>query len=324
MWTALLGTERVSLEPGEGMSRADMLDLRSSESARAALRCCGCKSPVHTRNIGGELDLLLVFVHNPGGGKLCRELGFHTDESDEHLMLKAGLARAVRRAGWTADLEVYAGRCRTDVLATSPQGRHWALEAQLATLSTSDAVERTKRYEAEFGRVTWSHTKARDWATRIPCLRVDDETQSVVIDGVMTDPTGQTRADPVAVYDVVPRILHNQITYVSGGDYGYFVDIAAQGQRPGQRQRKRRPGGRGAYVRECSRTAVDLVDAGTPAGQPMGDGQFACATCRKYPARWLATRQDWDREDWLVCDTCQAQAKRFRSPITFQALRTGG
>ncbi|MCI0635553.1 MAG: hypothetical protein L0206_16810 [Actinobacteria bacterium] len=44
-----------------------------------------------------------------------------------------------------------------------------------------------------------------------------------------------------------------------------------------------------------------------------------CQTCRVGDARYAARHGDTG-ELWRVCETCAAQAKRLRAPITFEPL----
>lgn len=174
MWTAHLGTEVIDLE---AMTATDKLTLRAQHRADP-YTCRGCGGRVHTRlnPIDADADTcdpFLTFAHHPHEAEKCRALGLGWDETPEHHQLKSRLARAARKAGWTTELEVQPNpTCRADVVATSPRGNQWALEAQLATLHLDQAVARHDRYTTEFSACTWVHTRTREWANRIPSLRI--------------------------------------------------------------------------------------------------------------------------------------------------------
>lgn len=255
MWTAMLGTEVISLE---SMTPTDKLTLRSQHRTDP-YECRGCGGRVHTRlnPIDDDTDAqdpFLTFAHHPYEAEKCRALGLSWDESPEHHQLKARLARAARHAGWTTELEVQPNAiCRADVVATSRTGNQWALEAQLATLHLDKAIERHDRYTTEFGACTWVHTRNREWANRIPSLRVEADDHSTVIGGVKVDQIGTIDAPPSPLDKVIPSILAKRITYVYLEDFGYYVDLT----RPvdPRRVRPERPASpRGSHVAEsCER-----------------------------------------------------------------------
>jgi hypothetical protein len=255
MWTALLNREVINLE---SMSASDKIVLRAEAPP---FMCRGCKGPVHTRHVpdGEDDDPFLVFAHNPGAAALCREFGYHTDESDEHHRLKSTLATSARSAGWSVDLEVPGEGCKADVVVTRGE-RTRVLEAQLSALSIPDAVERTKRYTRAFGDPLWTHTRRRDWSKQVPSIQIDnaDGPTPNVIGGVMVDQEGRIHAPAAPLIRVVPRILNNSLSYIYGAaeQYGFYIDLAqASSARPPTPQPE--PAPRGAYVKDtCERPPV--------------------------------------------------------------------
>lgn len=256
MWTALLGSETLDLRK---FTAADRIELWSDRSA--PLQCRGCKGGVLTRRLTqDETDPFIVFAHQAGEAEKCHALGYHCDESPAHDMLKHRLALAAESAGWSAEVEVPGDGCRADVVATSRNGRCRVLEAQISPLGTEDAGRRTGLYEREFGPVLWTHTRPRPWSHRYESMRVDDDTQEMVIGGVMLRTGGDAPAAPVA--EMVPKMLDGRLTwiYFEGEDKGAWIDTSAGGA---QRRTGRRRGGvsyRGEYVRECARTPEEESD----------------------------------------------------------------
>ena len=92
-------------------------------------------------------------------------------ESDGHLRLKSDLACLVRAMpGWNADLEVSGNGWRADVLASGPQGRRIAWEAQLAAVSAREVKARSEAYAAAGVEVCWVTTQRRGWFGAAPSL----------------------------------------------------------------------------------------------------------------------------------------------------------
>lgn len=247
--------ERIDLT---ALSDADWDELRRDAPE---LRCFGCGGRMHTRAIPltdplpDEPTELHIFAHNPHEGDRCRRLGW--DESPGHHRLKRQLARGARRAGWTVELEVQAHpECRADVVATNPTGdKTHALEAQLAGLSTHDALERHKNYVNEFGRCTWTHTGRREWSTQVPSLRVDAQDQSIVVGGILIDAVEHIEAPPTPLLEVVPEVLDQRMLYVWDGEWGTYILREAMSRGGGQIPTRKRPrviSGAGA-ARFCSR-----------------------------------------------------------------------
>jgi hypothetical protein len=260
MITALVEGELTILDskhPG-GLSPADKRALHADPPA---IRCAGCKGRAHIKNLVDGPDPFMIFAHNPGEAERCRALGYHTDESVEHGMLKSALAQAARDAGWSVDVEVFGNNCRADVLAVDPKtNASRVLEAQVSHITAADVHDRTQRYIDNFGgRVTWTHQGPRGWANRskdVEALRVDDDL-SIVVDGVALDQTG-LRAPAQPIEAVIPRILRKELRYVFLESFGFYLDLAASSGSTARRLSRQRisPHARGKYVQECERHAV--------------------------------------------------------------------
>lgn len=267
MFKAIVDKEKVDLDP-RALDPLPPEEKRALHAGRPQVRCCGCGGRAHIRQLDDADNPFMVFAHNPGEVELCRSLGYHTDESAEHNDLKSRLAAAARKAGWSAETEVYAERCRADVVATDPgSGRCRVLEAQLSFVTLRDVRSRTERYMEGFGgKVTWTHTKKRQWANRskdVEALQVDDEQLAIVIAGVAIDQDGRN-APPTPVEQVVPQILTGQLRYVFDNDFGFYIDLAAsQGGGGGDQKNRRSPAPtleRGRAVRECDRLRPAPLD----------------------------------------------------------------
>ncbi|HEV2928405.1 MAG TPA: hypothetical protein VGW74_06920 [Propionibacteriaceae bacterium] len=261
MFKALVDGEEVNLDPNpETLGWVPLEDRRSLYAGKPIIRCRGCSGPAHMKLLRDDPRRpFMVFAHNPGYGEACKALGYHTDESEEHHDLKSRLAAAARRAGWTADTEVYGERCRADVVATSPSGRSkWVLEAQLASIKLPDVIDRTGRYTNQFGAVTWVHSGHRRWANRhedVQALRVAEEDLATVIGGVMLDAEAYIKAPPAPIADVVPNILTGKLRYIFGADFGFYRDPAGGTGKPRQGIARPRSSAvhRGDHVKECAR-----------------------------------------------------------------------
>ncbi|MER5966535.1 competence protein CoiA family protein [Streptomyces sp. NPDC002057] len=136
--------------------------------ARAPLSCAACEGRMVART---SVLGLRHFAHRRRTPD-CPMAG----ESVGHLLLKSDLASAGRAAGWDVLLEAAAphGAWRADVLAVSPDGLRYALEAQLSPI-TEDAVrERTERYAADGVDVCWfdDRERTRPWMAAVPSLHV--------------------------------------------------------------------------------------------------------------------------------------------------------
>ncbi|MGW6866141.1 competence protein CoiA family protein [Streptomyces sp. NPDC054901] len=92
-----------------------------------------------------------------------------------HHLLKLDLALAVRDAGGEAELEAFApdGSWRADVLATMPDGRLVALEAQVSAITVEDIEQRTARYSAAGVEVCWfTDRKSVPWLGIVPAVQL--------------------------------------------------------------------------------------------------------------------------------------------------------
>lgn len=266
--SAFLGRERLDLTT---FSDNDWYELRKEK--HPPLRCTGCGAPMHTRELSRAERLpLRIFAHNPGHGHgtaLC------ANESAEHDALKATVATVARKAGWLADVEVtHDDNCRSDVVATHPatKKRH-AFEVQFAPLNLADAIDRHERYEDAVGNCTWLHTRDRQWARRIPSLKVDD-TATTVVDGIIIDGS-ETPAPPQPVEAVVARVLKPNpspagewLDYVwIGEEFGFYMPRYARRSGPLPRRRRRRTNRTGVIgaTTDCHRERVPrwtLCDVG--------------------------------------------------------------
>ncbi|MGW2203152.1 competence protein CoiA family protein [Streptomyces sp. NPDC001774] len=189
--------------------------------ARAPLHCPACEGRmVARRSVLG----LPHFAHRRRTPD-CPLAG----ESVEHLLLKSDLATAARAAGWDAVLEAAAphGAWRADVLAVSPGGRRFALEAQLSPITEDDVLERTERYAADEVEVCWfdDRERPRPWMTAVPSLHVTKAAEgrrSVrgVIARYTTEDSWSAVAD-ISLDDAVGWILEGRVApheerYVQG------------------------------------------------------------------------------------------------------------
>lgn len=199
--------------------------------------CPGCSGRVHTRATPYGLGVIRVFAHNPGYGERCRMLG-GTGEGPLHEALKEHIVRTARAGGWQVDVEVVSPceKVRADVLCTK-DGRTHSWEAQLAGINRRDVNQRHERYVHTWGDTTWVHTGHREWSKDIPCVRVDEEEQRIVVGGIYVNAEERVPEAPLALY--VPRILdRNQIVYVTD-PFGYYQDSSiAPSEKPKKAQRQ--------------------------------------------------------------------------------------
>jgi hypothetical protein len=278
----------VALDPSKHrLDLGEFSDAEWDELRRLAppLTCQGCGGPMHTAAIPltsplpGEPPELRIFRHNPGAAEACRLLGH--DESPQHDRLKRRLAAGARAAGWSTAFEVRPSPdCQADVVATSPRGtEQYALEAQLASLSLANAVRRHSMYEREFGHCTWTHTGSREWASQIPSMRIDSETQTNVTGGILIDLVNEITAPPEPIVDVIPKVLTNRLRYVYMGDWGSWVAREALGGGSPRLPRRRRARSvNGEHIRRfCERvrsvgpSAQALLQAGFPSIEQLLD-----------------------------------------------------
>jgi len=145
----------------------------------AGLLCRGCDNGVHAKV---SKQGLRFFAHNREEAD-CPLNG----ETIHHRLLKAELAAALRDAVWHAELEVPGNDWRADVLGTSPDGlRRVAWEAQLASTTIDELVERTAKMAADGVGVCWVTDADAYWLRHLPSARVQwqGEGSLEVVDGV--------------------------------------------------------------------------------------------------------------------------------------------
>jgi hypothetical protein len=138
---------------------------------RPMLTCRGCEGRMQAR----RSSLGLRFFAHDRTEPTCPSNG----ETPEHRALKHTIAQAIREANSTAEIEVAPGPgdrggWRADVLASTPDGRRIAFEAQLASMTTAEGQERTDRYADDGIETVWITTKHASWLFQLPGVRVDD------------------------------------------------------------------------------------------------------------------------------------------------------
>jgi hypothetical protein len=320
MFIALVDGEVVNLDhrAPSAITPEDKWDLYNG---KPLVLCRGCNGHAHIRLLSEEKPFM-VFAHNAGYGEVCRALGYHTDESEHHYDLKSRLADAARKAGWSADMEVYGDHCRADVVATSPQtGRKRVLEAQISAIKAGDVVDRTERYIGQFGRVTWTHKGRRSWANRHPdveALRVDDEGLATVVEGITTDTGGFDTAPPAPLEGVVPKVLTGRLRYLYEGSdrrgaFGYYVDLAAANLKESERRRPQQRSltpPQGHYVEECARPPVKR------------DSSFVADWRRERVAGW--GHEEWEGRARMARARRSAHGEDALDEIDLESLRRSG
>lgn len=131
---------------------------------RAPLACRGCGHGLHAKVSPNGLRF---FSHDAAQND-CPTAG----ESLAHRLLKLELVSAARAAGWEAELEVAGNGWRADVLATSPEGRRVAWEAQLAQITPEEIVDRHSTMTADGLEVCWVADRHRAWIGEVPAVAV--------------------------------------------------------------------------------------------------------------------------------------------------------
>ncbi|GLY66530.1 competence protein CoiA family protein [Amycolatopsis taiwanensis] len=149
-------------------------DVVRGGDPRPDLRCPVCDGGMHAREsqLGARF-----FAHNPyQGHERCPYRG--RGETEEHVLLKRAIARAVRDAGWRASVEHAELGWRADVLAQNPRGSwRMAWEVQLSGSLREDLSDRTARYAADGVRVCWVTTRSRaPWFGTLPSLLLEEHT----------------------------------------------------------------------------------------------------------------------------------------------------
>ncbi len=138
---------------------------------RPMLTCRGCEGRMQAR----RSSLGLRFFAHDRTEPTCPSNG----ETPEHRALKHTIAQAIREANSTAEVEGAPGPgdrggWRADVLASTPDGRRIAFEAQLASMTTAEGEERTDRYANDGIETVWITTKHASWLFQLPGVRVDE------------------------------------------------------------------------------------------------------------------------------------------------------
>lgn len=131
---------------------------------RAPLVCRGCGHGLHAKVSPTGVRF---FAHDAAQSD-CPTAG----ESIGHRLLKLELVSAARAAGWEAELEVAGEGWRADVLATSPECRRVAWEAQLAAITTEEIQERHKTMTGTGLEVCWVADRPRIWIGHVPAIAV--------------------------------------------------------------------------------------------------------------------------------------------------------
>jgi hypothetical protein len=131
---------------------------------RAPLTCRGCGHGLHAKVSPNGLRF---FSHDAAQSD-CPTAG----ESLAHRLLKLELVSAARAAGWDGELEVAGTGWRADVLATSPEGRRVAWEAQLAQITPEEIVDRHSTMTTDGLEVCWVADRHRAWIGHVPAIAV--------------------------------------------------------------------------------------------------------------------------------------------------------
>jgi len=170
------------------------------------------------------------------------------------------------------EVPVDGGRC--DVVVRSSKGAY-VFEAQVSTLSPTDANRRQGIYTEQFGAAAWWTTlrspKFRAW---VPTLQVDDEFQNVVR-GIIIDERREIHAQPLRLDLVTYGVLSGRFYYIwdertaLGDDeqaLAYFRDRESLRKGAGiKRRRNNRSGLRPTILDYCAVEKVLL----TPVQEPL-------------------------------------------------------
>ncbi|MFC4056073.1 competence protein CoiA family protein [Actinomadura syzygii] len=166
-----------ALHPELGRIDATLIDLGQGlewegiyrTRPRIRLTCPECGHGVHAKL--SPRRRTRYFAHDPGRSPHCHL----SVESADHHLLKRVLAEAIRRAGWSAELELPApdGSWRADVMAISADGEQMAWEAQLSPITDGDIQMRTNRYYDDDIDVCWVSSRDRvPWLCTVPAIAV--------------------------------------------------------------------------------------------------------------------------------------------------------
>ncbi|MFD8533894.1 competence protein CoiA family protein [Streptosporangium canum] len=272
-----------ALHPELGRIDATLIDLGQGlawESVyrtrpRIGLTCPECGHGVHAKLSPRRTR---YFAHDPGRSPHCQL----AVESADHHLLKLVLAEAIRRAGWSADLEVPAldGSWRADVMATSVvDGRRMAWEAQLSPITDDDIQMRTDRYADDDIDVCWVSSRDRvPWLCTVPAVAVtpaDPPTAAerwMVHDGLVKfdyDRGGWVQVDDVPLASFVQWVLGRGLAFHSIGRRYRRIHL---------------PGGNATMRRSASWTAQRYIDAEAK-HEAMRRRQEAAKSAREEHAR---------------------------------------
>jgi hypothetical protein len=285
--------------------------LRAVE-IRCAAPACRARMYPQVRVYPAPIGELRCFAHWPGEttGAGC------AGESAGHLELKAQVARSAASAGWDVEVEVRFAGGVCDVVATLA-GRAHAFEAQLSPQGVAQAVERTSRYAAEYGSVTWLHPGAVPWRRMVPALQLGevDDGMSIfaIVGGVYAlDGSADDGILPPHPLDLaVPRLLDGRYVWLPSerrddtGTYGMHWDRLAGGDETEARNRvRKRAGSRPDKATKdrrrdvCDRTDTDLSEQqeiGWASGDDVPPGMWVHydATAKRYVPS--PPRESWGR-----------------------------
>lgn len=204
---------------------------------RAILSCRGCGEPMVAKVSSRGMRF---FAHD----RVSPDCPFN-GESADHRWLKARLAVAVRAAGWDAQVEAEpapddSGGWRADVLALEPGGgRRVAFEAQLASMTADEGIERTARYARDRIETLWITVRDASWLWKIPGCKVEREESQlddvvepslVVTRGcarlLREEPRPRWSVERVPLRRLVAAILADSVTSLA---IGFFSDWTTQG-----------------------------------------------------------------------------------------------
>ncbi|MFD1939628.1 MULTISPECIES: competence protein CoiA family protein [Nonomuraea] len=263
---------------------------------RIGLTCPECGHDVHAKLSPRRTR---YFAHDPGRSPQCQL----AVESADHHQLKLVLAEAIRRAGWSADLEVPApdGSWRADVMATSvADGDRVAWEAQLSPITDDDIHMHTDRYADDNIDVCWVSSRDRiPWLCAVPAVAVtpaDPPTAAerwMVHDGLVRFDYargGWVQVDDVPLATVVRWVLGHGLTFHSIGRRYRRIHL---------------PGGNATTRRSASWTTQRSIDTEAK-HEAMRQRQEAAKSAREEHARRAEEhRKQVERER-----QCQEQERR--------------
>jgi len=134
---------------------------------------------------------------------------------------------------------------------------------------------------------TWAHTGTRDWAERIPCLRVDSAHHDTVIGGVYLDQGGEQVAPDAPLTDTVPRVLNQELIYIyptGVTGWGFYMDrfVALGVTAKSRRRRTHAVTGENLTV-SCTRVLTGAAETSVLASADLNFDCPRCATSTTAP-----------------------------------------